>query len=307
MPMSALLALLAQLAEGKLATVRGGSLEFALSIARRYVKLGGQIAYGVPVQEILVESARAHRHREDRAAGVRLVDGSEHHADIVVSAADGYSAIFEMLGGRYVDREIRKRYETWPLSPPILTLSYGLARAYPDRKAGTRLRLQRPISIAGQQVERLSCRVSHNSTCAPVGKTVVQITLATDYDYWNDLQQIDRARYEAEKARVAGQVLGRLETCLPGLQTAVEMTDVATPYTFWRYTRNRRGASAGWLLTAEHAGRSLRKTLPGLEGFYMAGQWVEPGGDVPVALRSGRQAVQIICHHDKVPFLAKNA
>jgi phytoene dehydrogenase-like protein len=207
-----------------------------------------------------------------------------------------------MLGGQYLDRDIRSRYATWPLSSPILALSYGVSSNYSDQKTGNRIRLQRPISVAGQQVDHLSCRVSHNSTSAPMGKTVIQVTLPTDFDYWDGLQRKDPARYEAEKERVAGQVLDQLETHLPGLSAAVEMTDVATPYTLSRYTRNHRGSVAGWLLTPERAGRSVRKTLPDLEGFYMAGQWVEPGGGVPLALRSGRQVVQILCHHDKVPF-----
>jgi phytoene dehydrogenase-like protein len=46
----------------------------------------------------------------------------------------------------------------------------------------------------------------------------------------------------------------------------------------------------------------IPKTLPGLDNFYMAGQWVEPGGGVPAVLPSGRQVVQIICHRDGVPF-----
>jgi phytoene dehydrogenase-like protein len=36
----------------------------------------------------------------------------------------------------------------------------------------------------------------------------------------------------------------------------------------------------------------VRKKLPGPEGLYLAGQWVEPGGVVPTAVMSGRQAVQ---------------
>jgi phytoene dehydrogenase-like protein len=46
----------------------------------------------------------------------------------------------------------------------------------------------------------------------------------------------------------------------------------------------------------------MPKTLPGLDCFYMAGQWVEPGGGVTGVLPSGRQVVQLICHHDGVPF-----
>ena len=47
------------------------------------------------MKEILVEN--------DRATGVRLADGTEHHADVVVSAGDGRSTIFNLLAGRYVD------------------------------------------------------------------------------------------------------------------------------------------------------------------------------------------------------------
>jgi phytoene dehydrogenase-like protein len=36
----------------------------------------------------------------------------------------------------------------------------------------------------------------------------------------------------------------------------------------------------------------------------MAGQWVEPGGGVPMAVMSGRQVVQLICADDERPFVA---
>ena len=36
----------------------------------------------------------------------------------------------------------------------------------------------------------------------------------------------------------------------------------------------------------------------------MAGQWVEPGGSVPIVAMSGRNAIQMICHEDEQPFTA---
>ena len=77
---------------------------------------------------------------------------------------------------------------------------------------------------------------------------MIQPSFEADWDYWNALQS-DRPRYEAEKERIAGEVLHRLEAHYPGLSAQVEMTDVATPYTTWRYTRNWRGAYEGWLPT----------------------------------------------------------
>ena len=45
-----------------------------------------------------------------------------------------------------------------------------------------------------------------------------------------------------------------------------------------------------------------KKVLPGLKNFYMAGQWVEPGGSVPMVAMSGRSAIQLVCHADGRKF-----
>jgi hypothetical protein len=34
----------------------------------------------------------------------------------------------------------------------------------------------------------------------------------------------------------------------------------------------------------------------------MAGHWVEPGGTVALAAASGKNAIQLICAQDQVPF-----
>ena len=49
----------------------------------------------------------------------------------------------------------------------------------------------------------------------------------------------------------------------------------------------------------------MRKTLPGLDNFYMAGQWVEPGGGLPAVAMSGRNVIQIICKKEKKKFQTK--
>ena len=46
----------------------------------------------------------------------------------------------------------------------------------------------------------------------------------------------------------------------------------------------------------------MSKTLPGLDNFYMAGQWVIPGGGVIPTLMSGRHAAMLLCKEDNVSF-----
>ena len=67
--------------------------------------------------------------------------------------------------------------------------------------------------------------------------------------------------------------------------------------------RSWRGAYEGWLPTPDAFFGHVRKTLPGLGRFYMAGQWLEPGGGVPTAMLSGRQAVQLLCADYAQPFI----
>jgi phytoene desaturase len=285
-PVPFIFAVLAQLTLGELAVVEGGSLKFSRAMARRYEALGGQIAYGASVEEILIE--------DDRAVGVRLSDGTIHHAGRVISAADGHSTIFKLLDGKYVTRRIRTRYERWPLFAPLLLISYGVACEFPNVPPTHVILLQRPLSIAGQTKQRLVFRVfNYDGTLAPPGKTVVQAYIQTDYEWWVTLQE-DCARYEEEKARLAADVLDRLGYHLPGIAANVEVTDVSTPYTFHRYTRNYRGAFEGWLVTPQTIRHTLEKTLPGLEGFYMIGQWTEPGGGIPVVIDAARRFVQTL-------------
>ena len=118
--------------------------------------------------------------------------------------------------------------------------------------------------------------------------------------YWERLYQ-DPERYKAEKEQIADTVIALLDRRFPGLAAQVEMRDVATPMTWVRYTGNWRGAYEG-RMTPKTFMMQWEKTLPGLDNFYMAGQWVVLGS-MPSVVVSGRQTVQIICKKDKKKFV----
>jgi len=138
-------------------------------------------------------------------------------------------------------------------------------------------------------------------TLAPEGKTFIRIHFPSDYDYWKELSN-DPDRYKAEKERIAEQVVAALDQRFPGLAAQVEMFDVATPMTFEHYTGNWRGSFQGWEESTKTLRMRMKKTLPKLKNFYMAGQWVQPGGSIPPSVMSGRHVAQIICKKDKRKF-----
>jgi phytoene dehydrogenase-like protein len=296
-PMLALLMTLAWMDQKTAGYPVGGSLELARVIEQRYLALGGKIHYRSRVTKILVE--------DNRAVGVRLADGSEHRSDIVISAADGHTTIFEMLDGKYLNDKIQGYYDKLPLYPPLIYIGLGVARTFeeiPPTVTGIDYPLDKPITVGGQERKRLSVQIyNFDPTLAPKGKTVVRVWFTSDYEYWKKLKQ-NSERYRAEKEQIADQVIASLDRRFPGLAAQVEMRDVATPLTFERYTGNWQGSFEGWLISTKTLMMSMSKTLPGLKNFYMTGQWVEPGGSLPTAVMSARNVTQIICKQDKKTF-----
>jgi phytoene dehydrogenase-like protein len=276
----------------------GGSLEFSRAIERRYLDLGGEIHYKSRVAKIIVE--------DDRAVGIRLTDGSEHYADVVVSAADGHATIFDMLEGKYLSDKVRGYYEELPIFRSWVQVSLGVARDLSDEPPMVSYPLNEPITTGGEEHKRLGFRhFSFDPTMAPPGRSAIVVMYTADYDYWKELYQ-ESERYDAEKKDLAVQVISRLEKRLPGISEQIEVVDVSTPMTVERYTANWQGSMEGWLVTTKTMsmmmGRGMDKTLPGLENFYMIGQWVEPGGGLPPAATSGRSVIEMVCKRDKKEF-----
>jgi len=161
-----------------------------------------------------------------------------------------------------------------------------------------------PIEIDGKLRHRLGMRAySFDPQLAPEGKSVVVVSISSDYDRWKKLGD-EPARYRAEKEAVCDAIIEALERRFPGIRGKIEMRDVATPLTWERFTGNWRGAYEGWMPSAKTFMREMSKTLPGLDCFYMTGQWTTPGGGLPPAVSSGRHVVQRLCHKDRRPFVA---
>ena len=273
----------------------GGSLDFARAVEKRYSGLGGEIQYKASVEKILVEG--------DRAVGIRLADGSEHRADIVISAADGHSTIFDMLEAKYIDDEIRSYYDKWPVYEPFIQISLGVDRDFSGEPNSINYPVDEPVNIGGETRQRLHMRhFCYDPALAPEGKSVLTVSfLNTNYTHWKKLYE-DSENYKSEKEKLADDVIDRLEKRFPGLKEQIEVVDVATPVTYERYTGNWKGSYMGWMSSAEMADKVMKRTLPGLSSFYMAGQWVYPGGGIPGAVTSGRHVMQVICKKDKKSF-----
>jgi phytoene dehydrogenase-like protein len=290
------MSLLAYMHTGNAGFPLGGSLEFARALERRYRELGGDIHYSAQVEKILTENGRA--------VAVRLYNDEIHPADYIISAADGRTTIYDLLDGQYLNGHIERMYDGHlPLHSQV-QISLGVKRDLSAEPHWVTHLLEEPLLIAGE--EKFELGVKHycfDPGLAPAGKSVIEVMIRSNYAYWQHIY--GRRLYDSEQRQVSGIVIDFLEKQYPGISGDIEFRDEATPLSYERYTGNWQGATCGWLMNTESMRMMLRgvdKMLPGLRNFYLAGQWVEPGGSVPLAAASGRQAIQLICHAEEQPF-----
>ncbi len=278
----------------------GGSLALSKNIERRYIELGGQVAYRSKVVKILAE--------KDKAIGVQLEDGSQHFSDIVVSAADGYSTIFNMLDGKYVNDSIRAYYNSYPKTISFgFEVWYGVKRGFNGEPHSLVLFQDTPLTFEDREYNRLDVEVfNFDATLAPAGKTVVKVVFDSNYDYWRKMSE-DTNRYHEEKMKIANMIAERLDKRFPGFKDQIEAVDVTTPVSVEHWTSAYRGYCVPYEapkdLAKEVAKNGVSKTLPGLQAFHMVGQWAGAMYSTNQVSQMGRDVIRQLCKKDKKEFV----
>ncbi|MFE7459104.1 phytoene desaturase family protein [Streptomyces sp. NPDC057554] len=290
---------------------QGGSLGLSRSIEDRYLGLGGTVTYRARTEQILVEN--------DRAIGIELRNGRRYFAEHIVSACDGRTTVYGLLGGRYTGPRIDKLYtdllqRPGTLFPAVVSAFVGLRGDFDPAEAHSTTHLLtdedgKRLPGALQNSLVVQDRSRYSEGFAPPGRSVLHCTYFSDYASWKELRTRNRKEYRARKQEVADFVRTFLERRFPGITDRIDLVDVATPATTHRYTGNHNGSILAWKafsdaddISARLVGKD-RMRLPGLSGFSMAGQWAGMGGLIRAA-STGRFATQYLCRELGLEFRA---
>jgi phytoene dehydrogenase-like protein len=281
------------LARGDGGFPEGGSLPFVGRIVDTFQSLGGELLLNTRGDRVIVENGKA--------VGV-MADGKNMPADAVIITADTMS--------------IDRLFDTPPKAPwleemhavtePTMAtfLSLGIKADLKKYQKGLVFKLQQPISLAKQKYEYLCVNnYASDPVYSPEGKTAITIILDGDtYDFWKKAKEENR--YMDEKQKLAGMVIEALSELIPETEGQVEVCDVATPLTYERYCGNWKGS---WMteMTPSMKMKGYPAAINGLSGVYLAGQRMMPPGGLPVALMTGRTAVQYLCRDTGTLFVSE--
>ncbi len=281
----------------------GGLSDLLAGVVR---KNGGKIRLNAGVERILIEKRRA--------VGVRTASGEDVIAPAFVSNADAKTTFLELCAPAEIPRDWLSRLASTPYTGSELCVYLGIE---PDRVDWRRMRAvhlfyrhkQKPLGAGEPDPEDFEdrefeiCRWSDNSPDdVPPAKASLILRVGFSYDHFARFRTGEKRRlkgYEIYKMQLARKLITTAEHALPGLSSAVERIEAATPLTYEDWGRRFRGSIAGWSWSAEHGGAFEGKLLvqTPIENLFLTGIYAATElflGGVPTALHTADLAARLI-------------
>ncbi|MCR4595996.1 MAG: NAD(P)/FAD-dependent oxidoreductase [Lachnospiraceae bacterium] len=264
-----------------------GSLAMSLRMAARFKEMGGVLHTSASVSEIVID--------KKKAAGIRLADGSLINADYVISAVDTDFFFGKLIDRKYMPAGLAKAYDERRSFP--VTTGFQVAYAIDDDFSAkdTVFFDCDPLAVGHRNFDRISIKnYSYDDSFAPAGKAVLQANLCQsdeDYLFWESLSPED---YKAAKQKLTGEVTDRIVTAFPELAGRIEILDSWTPLTYNRYCNAFHGSYMGFVTTVGSKQMRFKGVVKGVSNLFISGQWIMSPGGLPVAVVSGKFAVQRI-------------
>lgn len=303
---------------------RGGGQVYSAHLADVVRTHDGRIVSNAFVDTILIEAGRV--------AGVRLTDGQEFRAPVIVSNADIKHTMLDMVGPEHLKRRTVRRTQRYQMAAPFfnayLGLNIDLGESNPNRDHFTfptwktidelAIELSDPNLTPQQWLDKMreSCpgyihcsnlKDPSGTRYAPPGHSSVEVMFPVPINY--SLWGVDDERirgtsyrrgehYQHMKEQLTDIMIARAEESIPGFANSVVYREAATPITQERYTRSTEGSAYGIQLNFRQIGPLRPGPKTEIPGLFLAGSSTPWGPGTESALLSGRQAASAVLGRD---------
>ncbi len=242
------------------------------------------------------------------ATGVVLSDGRTITGKYIIAACDLQHLYEKMLPQGAVPEDVVRRIRKTDLYHSAVTVFLGL-----DCDVSSLGLHEEVTCIVQGGVVRADCSGSdpdkitlivqapsvRDPSLAPQGKSTVIIHCAACMEYearWKTEKDFGRGQaYRALKEHYAAILIARVEKAMGmHLKKHIEVVEVATPVTYWRYTGNRGGSMMGQKPTLRNIFTRVAHYRTPVENIFVGGHWAEYGGGVPIAVKAASNASLLV-------------
>ena len=280
---------------------QGGSQALAHWLCEQIRATGSRVALNSRVARVLLDE-------RNEACGVELADGRTIRARYVVAACDIRHLYEQMLPVGTVKPRLLKALRQADIYHSCFSIFLGLdceptALGFGGEAVNlTRGGQERAAHTSGDPQRTIITVLSPSvldPTLAPPGKGTLIIHCPAYLDYqkqWQTGAGLARGEdYRGCKQEFAEILLDRLEaTIAPGLRQHIEVLEIATPVTYWRYTGNSMGSISGVKPTGRNIRAGVAHYRTPVRRLVLGGHCAEYGGGVPMAVRAAANASLIV-------------
>ena len=280
---------------------RGGSKAIAQWLHDRIVAAGSKVVVNQRVERILLDDRQ-------QACGVLLADGRQVHARFVIAACDLQTLYEKMLPTGVIPERLLKALRNADLHHSCFSIFLGLTCNPASLGFGeenlhlTRSDVTRAEQSSGDpHLTMISVNAPslRDPSLAPLGKGTLTIHCPAYFDdaqQWHTDAGLERGEaYQRYKKAYANILLDRIEASVaPGLRQHIEVMEIATPITYWRYTGNTKGSISAAKPTFKNIYSGVAHHQTSIKNLLVGGHCGEYGGGVPIAVKSGINASLIV-------------
>ncbi len=268
-----------------------GNGGFTQVLARAARAFGAEILLEAPVANVITKNGRA--------TGVALADGSEYHADVVVSAVDPRRTFLELVDPLELPTDLVDSIRRFRFQGTSSKVNFALDGLPKFPALGDRGDQYRGFTNIGPTMEYLEhafddakygwyskkpyldCAIQStiDPDMAPPGKHVMSCFVQyTPY-------KLRESDWDTERENMADNVQGVLESFFPGFGDLVLQREIRTPLDIERIV----GLSEGNIFAGEFLAPQMFffRPAPGwsqyrtpIDGYYQCGSGTHPGGCV---------------------------
>jgi all-trans-retinol 13,14-reductase len=299
--------------------LHAGFLDHYLKAGAYYPKGGGQVI-GARLTEVIQAhggtvrtKARVRRIllEDGRAVGVRLADGEELRAPVVVSNADIRRTYLELVGREHLPRRLRRKVEGFRMALPLFSLYLAVDFDVRDRLPNSTCWIYPHADIEAVYADAYAGRVpaqvpvfmtsgtlkdpDGDHTAPPGHSTLELMTIApAQHDAWcvgegpvAGERYSRTPSYLAVKEKLAEAVLDTAAMVLPDLREHIVYQDASTPITQERFTLSTGGACYGLEMTLDQLGPFRPDVTTPIPGLYLAGASTKHQHGIVATLNGG--------------------
>ncbi|MBQ6583150.1 MAG: NAD(P)/FAD-dependent oxidoreductase, partial [Mogibacterium sp.] len=241
------------------------------AVVEQFIKHGGEIHCNAPVTEIVIE--------DGRAVGVKLEDGTEYRAKVVVADFSPLLAFENMIDKKKlapeVVAEMNKAISNKTVKDGVINAYIGLDCDVKDLGVDEHLTFLVNQKISNRFV-MMDCPGFDNPGHDVPGTSLV--TLAT-YSRFGEWVGVPPEQYVDYKWAIADEMIKVVEASYPGFREHIEEMETSSLVTTCRFTESPAGTSAGFL--SNHAGYFLNPVnYDCVDGLMFVGEWANNPGSV---------------------------